>query len=134
MFNLTEGPLEIRSGIQLLDADIDSENSNLLVFVTLRFFWTDNRIVWRHKNDTYIAVDKSVIEKIWLPDFYFYDLRSFDKHELFRDFQGGLQLKRTETNETGLFFILRLQVSISASTIAEVQFMTEAKISFRKKI
>ena len=102
MFNLTEGPLEIRSGIQLLDADIESE-SNLLVFVSLQFFWIDNRIVWKNEDKTEVDVDQSVIERIWLPDFYFYNLRSFEKHELFRDFQGGLQLKRTSKNDIGLF-------------------------------
>ena len=102
--NMSVGPIKILGAIQLLDADIDSEESKVNVFVSLQFFWIDNRIVWKQENDadTDINVDQSLIKKIWLPDFYFYDLRSFEKHELFRDFQGGLRLYRTPKNETGL--------------------------------
>ena len=103
--DIGDGPLDILSGIQLLDVDIDTENSAIRVGAFFQFFWNDCRIKINNASDIdgqIVNVDPSLIEKIWLPDVYFYDLRSFTKHELFRDVQGGIRLRRTETNETGL--------------------------------
>ena len=104
VYNSDDGPLKIRSGIQILDADINTENSAISLAVFFQFFWKDSRIMILNANETEgqsVSVDPSLIETIWLPDFYFYDLRSFKKHELFRDVQGGLRLKGTKSNETG---------------------------------
>ena len=105
IYDFDDGPLEIRSGIQLLDVDIDKKDSAIVIAAFFQFFWKDNRI-WienAHEIDGQtVNVDPSLIEEIWLPDLYFYDLRSFKKHELFRDIQGGIRLRRTKENETGL--------------------------------
>ena len=104
VYDFVAGPLEIRSGIQLIDVDIDSENSAVYCSVFFQFFWIDGRISIKNADEIdgkIVNVDPSLIEKIWLPDLYFYDLRSFKKHELFRDVQGGIRLKRTEANVTG---------------------------------
>ena len=102
--NFVDGPLEIRSGIQLTDVDIDSENSVVFCSVFFQFFWIDRRIRMKNADEMdgkIVNVDPSLIEKIWLPDLYFYNLRSFKKHELFRDVQGGIRMKITEANVTG---------------------------------
>ena len=99
-----EGPLEIRTGIQIIDVDIDSENSAVCLSVFFQFFWIDRRINITNVSEIdgrIVNVDLSLINQIWLPDFYFYDLRSFKKHELFRDNQGGIRLRKTQTNEPG---------------------------------
>ena len=107
VYDFVDGPLEIRSGIQLIDVDIDSENSAVYCSVFFQFFWIDRRIRMTNVDEVdgeMVNVDPSLIEKIWLPNLYFYDLRSFKKHELFRDVQGGIRLKRKEANVTGQFF------------------------------
>ena len=97
-----DGPLNILSGIQLLDVDIDTDNSAIKLGAFFQFFWNDCRIKIQNASVSEIVnVDPSLIEKIWLPDVYFYDLRSFTKHELFRDVQGGIRLNRTKTNVSG---------------------------------
>ena len=52
-------------------------------------------------NSNVINVDLSLLQEIWLPDFYFYELQSFEKHEIFRDIQGGLRIKKTDQKDTG---------------------------------
>ena len=101
--NFTDGPLEIRSAIQLLDVDIDAKNSAIDIAAFFHFFWKDSRIRINASeiDGETVNVDPSLIEEIWLPDFYFFDLRSFKKQELFRDVQGGIRLRRTKEKETG---------------------------------
>ena len=104
VYDFDDGPLEIRSGIQILDVDINTENSAISIAAFFQFFWKDSRIKILNANEIdvlSVSVDESLIESIWLPDFYFYDLRSFEKHELFRDVQGGIRLRGLKSNETG---------------------------------
>ena len=105
VYDFDDGPLEIRSGIQLLDVDIDAKDSAIAISAFFQFLWKDSRISIKNVHEIdgqTVNVDPSFIEDIWLPDLYFYDLRSFKKHELFRDVQGGIRLRRTKENETGL--------------------------------
>ena len=98
VYDFDDGQLEIRSGIQLLD-------SAIAISAFFQFLWKDSRISIKNVHEIdgqTVNVDPSFIEDIWLPDLYFYDLRSFKKHELFRDVQGGIRLRRTKENETGL--------------------------------
>ena len=104
VYDFDDGPLEIRSGIQILDVDINIENSAISMAAFFQFFWKDSRIKILNANEIdvlSVSVDENLIESIWLPDFYFYDLRFFEKHELFRDVQGGIQLRGLKSNETG---------------------------------
>ena len=66
VYDFDDGPLEIRSGIQILDVDINIENSAISIAAFFQFFWKDNRISIENANEIdgqTVNVDPSLIEE-----------------------------------------------------------------------
>ena len=72
--------------------DIDEKNYLLRVTVALEFAWEDNRIKINESTSTTtpITVDYEFVDKIWIPDFYVYNLQDFRIMEVIQQ-QGGLR-------------------------------------------
>ena len=76
-------PLEILSDIRLIDINaIDAENSGISVYLYLNFSWNDKRFKINSTKET-INVGIDFLENIWKPDFYVYNLMSFNGMKVF---------------------------------------------------
>ena len=59
--------------------EIDEKNYLVRVTVALEFVWEDSRIRVNDSSsfETPVTVDYAFVEKIWIPDFYVYELQDF---------------------------------------------------------
>ncbi len=96
-----EKVLKVKTGIQLMDLSIDMDNSDLAVTVSTQFFWVDNRVIKLKKGVSKLNLDPNILNELWIPDFYIYDLQSFHTFKLFRDLQIGLRIEEKENQDSG---------------------------------
>ena len=96
-----EKVLKVKTGIQLMDLSIDMDNSDLAVTVSTQFFWVDNRVIKLKKGVSKLNLDPNILNELWIPDFYIYDLQSFHTFKLFRDLQIGLRIEEKESQDSG---------------------------------
>ena len=86
--------------MRLIDINnIDAVDFSISVTVAIKLAWVDNRIP--RPNISFISVDPDMLEHIWMPDFYFYDLTEFRTLEVFQELQGGLRFRQKGQFETG---------------------------------
>ena len=70
--------------MRLLDInEIDPVNFSFSVNVAFKFYWVDNRVeIKEDSTSTNVNIthhiDVDFLSKIWTPDFYIYDLQSFN--------------------------------------------------------
>ena len=93
--------LRVKTGIRLLDLSIDMDNSDFAVTVSTQFFWVDNRVIKLKKRVSILNLDPNILNELWIPDFYIYDLQSFHNFKLFRDIQQGLRIEEKENLDSG---------------------------------
>ena len=86
-----------------MDLSIDMDNSDLAVTVSTQFFWVDNRIIKLKRRVSVLNLEPGILNELWIPDFYIYDLQSFHNFKLFRELQQGLRLKEKENLDSGSF-------------------------------
>ena len=84
-----------------MDLSIDMDNSDLAVTVSTQFFWVDNRVIKLKKGVSKLNLDPNILNELWIPDFYIYDLQSFHTFKLFRDLQIGLRIEEKENQDSG---------------------------------
>ena len=84
-----------------MDLSIDMDNSDLAVTVSTQFFWVDNRVIKLKKGVSKLNLDPNILNELWIPDFYIYDLQSFHTFKLFRDLQIGLRIEEKENLDSG---------------------------------
>ena len=101
-----DGVLKVKTGIQLMDLSIDMDNSDLAVTVSTQFFWVDNRVIKLKRSVRVLNLGPGILNELWIPDFYFYDLQSFHNFKLFRDIQQGLRIEEKENLDSGSFYSL----------------------------
>ena len=86
-----------------MDLSIDMDNSDFAVTVSTQFFWVDNRVIKLKKRVSILNLDPNILNELWIPDFYIYDLQSFHNFKLFRDIQQGLRIEEKENLDSGSF-------------------------------
>ena len=84
-----------------MDLSIDMDNSDLAVTVSTQFFWVDNRVIKLKKGVSKLNLEPNILNELWIPDFYIYDLQSFHNFKLFRDVQQGLRIEEKENLDSG---------------------------------
>ena len=99
------GPLEIGFTLLLLDiyrVDHHDFTINTNVFSTLT--WIDNRILLSNISNDSVNVDVRFLDKLWVPDIYFYDLKELQMTEGISP-EKGLRLKRHDGRVEVTFMI-----------------------------
>ena len=77
------------------------DNSDLAVTVSTQFLWVDNRVIKLKKGVSKLNLEPNILNELWIPDFYIYDLQSFHNFKLFRDVQQGLRIEEKENLDSG---------------------------------
>ena len=93
--------------------EIDEKDFSFSITVAIKLQWQDDRIlnpINGSSNNGHINVDLGFANKIWKPDFYFYDLQSFRMINSFQQPQGGLRIKRNEYNLTEVFYMVEAEI------------------------
>ena len=105
-------PFIVECGMRLMNInEIDPVKFSISVNVFYKFYWVDNRIQrTQSKLDQSHVLDQDFISKIWIPNFYTYDLLSY---RLIGPDRKGLKIKKRNDNNT------------------EIQYKVEAKVVFK---
>ena len=125
------------------------DNSDFAVTVSTQFFWVDNRVIKLKKRVSILNLDPNILNELWIPDFYIYDLQSFHNFKLFRDIQQGLRIEEKENLDSGSFvncireafkyhwdnfWFLHNWKGNNFFPSSELQYITEAKILVREMV
>ena len=99
------GPLQVGFSLLLLDiygVDHDDFTIDTNVFLTLT--WVDDRILLANTSNDSINVDVRFLEKLWVPDIYFYGLKELELTDGISP-EKGLRLRRQEGRVEVTFMI-----------------------------
>ena len=103
--------------MRLLDInEIDPVNFSFSVNVAFKFYWVDNRVKINESTSTNVNIthhiDVDFLTKIWTPDFYIYDLQSFNVLGSSR--RAGLRVQKNSTtshnNDTEIQYLVEWEV------------------------
>ena len=102
--------MEVITDIKLLTINsIDPDDFSFSVNVAFFFAWVDNRVGVDPSVDT-DNLDLKLLEHLWTPDFYVYDLQSSRKLTVLNEDTGGLRIQKSG-NDTMILYTVEAEVT-----------------------